>query len=70
LSGGGSGYGCHSAHGIYVAPAGRSAYAITPNVPLQNSMLPINVPGLDRSRLPTFLYLWQSDPTLERLGGR
>jgi protease-4 len=48
----------------------RSPYAITPNVPLQNAMLPISVPGLDRSRLPTFLYLWQPDPTLEKLGGR
>lgn len=48
----------------------HSAYAITPNVPLQNSVLPISVPGLDRSRLPTFLYLWQPEPTLEKLGGR
>lgn len=48
----------------------HSAYAITPNVPLQNSVLPISVPGLDRSRLPTFLYLWQPDPTLEKLAGR
>ena len=48
----------------------HTAYAITPNVPLQNLILPISVPGLDRSRLPTFLYMWQSDPTLERLGGR
>jgi protease-4 len=48
----------------------HSLYSITPNVPLQNTLLPLSVPGLDRSRLPTFLYLWQSDPTLERLGGR
>ncbi|HEY7157887.1 MAG TPA: S49 family peptidase [Gemmataceae bacterium] len=48
----------------------HSAYAITPNVPLQNALLPISVPGLDRSRLPTFLYMWQPDPTLEKLGGR
>jgi protease-4 len=48
----------------------HSAYAITPNVPLQNTVLPISVPGLDRSRLPTFLYLWQPEPTLEKLGGR
>jgi hypothetical protein len=47
-----------------------SPYAITPNVPLQNTMLPISVPGLDRSRLPTFLYMWQPDPTLEKLSGR
>ena len=48
----------------------HSPYAITPNVPLQNTMLPISVPGLDRSRLPTFLYMWQPDPTLEKQGGR
>jgi protease IV len=48
----------------------HSPYAITPNVPLQNTVLPISVPGLDRSRLPTFLYLWQADPTLEKLSGR
>ncbi|MGH7170731.1 MAG: S49 family peptidase [Gemmataceae bacterium] len=47
-----------------------SVYAVTPNVPLQNTMLPISVPGLDRSRLPTFLYMWQPDPTMEKLGGR
>ena len=48
----------------------HSPYAVTPNVPLQNTMLPISVPGLDRSRLPTFLYMWQPDPTMEKLGGR
>jgi protease-4 len=39
-------------------------YDVTPNVPLQNSLLPMNVPGLDRSTLPRFLYLWQPDPSL------
>ena len=29
-----------------------------------------SLPGLDRTRLPSFLYLWQPDPTLEKLGGR
>jgi protease-4 len=48
----------------------RSPYAVTPNVPLQGSALPLSVPGLERSRLPTFLYLWEPDPTLERWGGR
>jgi protease-4 len=48
----------------------RTPYAITPNAPLQQSMFPLNMPGLDRSRLPTFLYLWQPDPTLEMQGGR
>lgn len=46
-----------------------TAYDVTPNVPLQNSLLPINVPGLDRSSLPRFLYLWQPDPSLVTAGG-
>ncbi|HEX5446245.1 MAG TPA: S49 family peptidase [Pirellulales bacterium] len=48
----------------------RSPYAISPNVPLQGGMIPLSIPGLERSRLPTFLYLWQPDPTLERWGGK
>lgn len=48
----------------------RSPYAVTPNVPLQGTALPLSIPGLERSRLPTFLYLWEPDPTLERWGGR
>lgn len=48
----------------------RTPYAVTPNVPLQQTMIPLSIPGLDRSRLPTFLYLWQPDPTLEKQGGR
>lgn len=47
-----------------------SAYAVTPNVPLQTTAFPISVPGLDRSRLPSFLYLWQPEATLEKLGGK
>ena len=48
----------------------RSPYAVTPNIPLQGTALPLSLPGLERSRLPTFLYLWEPDPTLERWGGR
>lgn len=48
----------------------RSPYAITPNVPLQNSVFPISLPGFDRSRMPTFLYLWQPEPTMEKMVGR
>jgi len=48
----------------------RTAYATTPNVPLQATLVPVSVPGIDRSRLPTFWYVWQPDPTLERLTGR
>jgi protease-4 len=48
----------------------HSLYAITPiPAPLQE-ILPLSYPGLDRSRLPTFLYLWQPDPTLPRSTAR
>jgi protease-4 len=48
----------------------RSPYAVTPNVPLQGMGILPSVPGLDRSRLPTFLYLWQPEATMEKLTGR
>jgi protease-4 len=48
----------------------RSIYGIVPNVPLQSDVIPLSYPGLDRSKLPTFLYIWQPDPTLSKLGGR
>jgi len=48
----------------------RNLYSITPNVPVQTTILPLSIPGLERSKLPTFLYLWQPEPTMERLGGR
>ena len=48
----------------------RSIYATVPNVPLQSDLIPFSYPGLERSKLPTFLYLWQPDPTITRLGGR
>jgi protease-4 len=35
---------------------------ITPNTPTMSSLIPLKVPGLDRSSLPTFLYLWQPEP--------
>jgi protease IV len=47
----------------------RSEYAITPNSPLQGGVIPMSMPGLDRARLPGFLYLWQPDPTLEKQVG-
>jgi protease-4 len=57
---------------FYHRPSDRaqSLYASTPNVPLQGSLLPLSLPGLDRSRMPTFLYLWQLEPTMEKLGGK
>jgi protease IV len=48
----------------------RTPYATTPNVPLQASLLGVSVPAFDRNRLPTFLYLWQPDPSMERLSGK
>jgi protease IV len=48
----------------------RSIYSVTPNMPLQGQLMQMNLPGLDRATLPTFLYLWQPEPTMERMGGR
>jgi len=48
----------------------RSLYAIDPTPAPLSEVVPLSYPGLDRSKLPTFLYLWQPDPTLPRLGGR
>lgn len=45
-------------------------YDVTPNVPIQTTFMPMSVPGLERTKLPTFLYLWQPDPTYERLSGK
>lgn len=45
-------------------------YSTTPNIPLQAAFLPYSMPGADRSRLPLFLYLWQPDPTLDRMSGK
>lgn len=49
---------------------GRSIYSITPNVPIQGEIVPFSYPGLERTKLPTFLYLWQPDPTVTKIGGR
>jgi protease-4 len=48
----------------------RSIYAITANIPLQGAGLLPNLPGLDRSKLPTFLSAWQPELTMEKLGGK
>jgi protease-4 len=48
----------------------RSIYSIVPNTPLQGDLIPLSYPGLDRGKLPTFLYLWQPDPTLTKASGR
>jgi protease-4 len=48
----------------------RTPYATTPNYPLHIGLIPASLPGLERSKLPTFLYMWQPDPTLERFSGK
>lgn len=48
----------------------RTQYSMTPNVPIQGEVMPLSVPGLERSSMPTFLYLWQPEPLMEKLGGR
>ena len=45
-----------------------SQYEITPNIPATSAGLPMSIPGLDRARMPMFLYLWQPEPTLEKIG--
>ncbi len=48
----------------------RTLYATTPNRPLlAGGLLGVNIPGLDRTKLPLFLYLWQPEPTLMKLAG-
>jgi protease IV len=43
-----------------------STYADRTNIIPTQTALPLRMPGLERSRLPTFLYLWQPEPTLDR----
>ena len=43
----------------------RTPYAITPNEPVSATVFP-SLPGLDRDRVPQFLYIWQPDATLAR----
>lgn len=47
-------------HGTFA----RSLYETVPNRPMALSGSMITMPGLDRSRMPLFLYLWQPEPTL------
>ena len=48
----------------------RSVYAVSANVPLQGAGLLPNLPGIDRSKMPTFLSMWQPELTMEKLGGK
>lgn len=42
---------------------------VTPNSPTMSSLIPLNIPGLDRSKLPTFLYMWQPEPSAATAAG-
>jgi protease-4 len=46
-----------------------SIYATAPRTSLQPTINLPTVPGLNRSNLPMFLYMWQPEPTLEGLSG-
>jgi protease-4 len=48
----------------------RTPYAATPNFPISSTLFPMNIPGVDRHHLPTFLYLWEPDPGLLRWSGK
>jgi protease-4 len=37
---------------------------VSPNEPLRSSLIPLKLPGLDRASLPTFMYLWQPEPSI------
>lgn len=43
----------------------HSPYAVSGHLSPLAPLLPVQMPGLDRSRLPTFLYLWQPEPVLD-----
>jgi protease-4 len=47
-----------------------SPYSTSPNVPLHDKLLNVDIPGLQRSRMPSFLYLWQIEPTAETINGK
>ena len=47
-----------------------SIHAVSANVPSSALTGVPSVPGLDRSRLPKFLTVWQPDPTLDKNSGR
>ena len=47
----------------------RTAYGVTPNRPITASLFPVSLPGLDRPKLPQFLYIWLPDPAYLKSGG-
>jgi protease-4 len=65
--------GMHDAEVVLYSRPGspaRSLYAIASSPPRLSDAIPFSYPGLDRTKLPTFLYLWQPDPTLPRTSPR
>ena len=48
----------------------HSVYAVTANVPLQGAGIFPSLPGLDRTKLPTFLSMWQPELSMEKMGGK
>ncbi len=65
--------GCPSAKAVLMRrrkdPA-RTPYAITPNNRATMGILNVSVPGLERSRLPTFMYIWMMEPSMDADAGR
>lgn len=47
-----------------------SPYSTSPNVPLHDELVNVDIPGLQRSRMPSFLYLWQIEPSAETINGK
>jgi protease-4 len=47
----------------------RSLYETVPNRPVAGLSVPFSIPGLERTRLPLFLYLWNVEPTVVRVTG-
>jgi protease-4 len=46
-----------------------SPYAITPNTPQSIASVPANVPGAERPKQPTFLFMWLPEPTADKIIG-
>lgn len=42
----------------------RSLYDTVPNRPMALGSPSLNIPGIDRSKMPLFMYLWQAEPTV------
>ena len=47
----------------------HTQFDVTPNSPQQTGLMPLNLPGLDRGHLPTFLSIWQPETSLVTAAG-